>query len=179
MSTLCQELRQVLYKRMRDVREGHIRWLAEGRRPALTLGVSQLLCRCQKGRNANKNDTKTQSNGVTAQVWWQWMVYNPAFVTGSRRIRSWTLLLAIWFKASLGYKRPCHKSNNLQWVQNGSRGTGRKHLPYPQNNKLAEAGYRGQKMHYQILPNAGDSWFYSCLLLVKLEQWINAGLFNF
>lgn len=64
MSTLCQELRQVLYKRMRDVREGHIRWLAEGRRPALTLGVSQLLCRCQKGRNANRNDTKTQSNGT-------------------------------------------------------------------------------------------------------------------
>lgn len=65
-STLCQELRRVLSKRMRDVREGHIRWLAEGKRPALTLRVSKLLCRCQKGVNANKNNTKIQR--FTAQV---------------------------------------------------------------------------------------------------------------
>lgn len=57
-STLCQELRPVLCKRMRDVREEHMRGLAEGRKPALTLRVSQSLCRCQKEENANKNNTK-------------------------------------------------------------------------------------------------------------------------
>lgn len=35
-----------------------------GGRPALTLRVSQLLCQCQKEVNANKNDTKIESNGT-------------------------------------------------------------------------------------------------------------------